>query len=59
MMYIMTSNGVVTKMGGMLSHAAVVCRELSIACVVGVDIDKIENGKVIYVDGNLGEIHLL
>jgi pyruvate, water dikinase len=59
MMYIMTSAGVVTKMGGMLSHSAVVCRELGKACVVGVDIDKIENGNEILVDGILGEVHLL
>lgn len=59
MMYIMTSEGVVTKMGGMLSHAAVVCRELGKACVVGVDIDKIQHGTEVQVNGKTGEIHLL
>lgn len=59
MMYIMTSIGVVTKMGGMLSHAAVVCRELGKACAVGVDIDRITHGDEILVNGTDGEVHLL
>lgn len=40
MLMIMTSSGVVTELGGRLSHAAVVCRELGKACIVGVDIAK-------------------
>jgi pyruvate,water dikinase len=59
MMYIMTSEGVVTKMGGMLSHAAVVCRELGKACVVGVNIEKILDGCEIRVDGTVAEVHLI
>lgn len=58
MMFIITSGGVVTKMGGMLSHAAVVCRELGKACVVGVDIEKIQHNNKITVNGKLGEIAL-
>jgi len=58
MMFIITSNGVITKMGGMLSHAAVVCRELGKACVVGVDIEKIPHSSNITVDGTLGVIEI-
>lgn len=58
MLYIMTAEGVVTRMGGMLSHSAVVCRELGKACVVGVDIDKIDHDSVISIDGKAGKVHL-
>lgn len=58
MMYIMTAEGVVTRMGGMLSHSAVVCRELGKACVVGVDIDKIDHDSPISIDGKAGEVYL-
>jgi len=59
MMYIMTAEGVVTRMGGMLSHSAVVCRELGKACVVGVDIDKIDHDSTVSIDGKAGSVHLL
>ncbi len=58
MMFIMAAKGVVTRMGGMLSHSAVVCRELGKACVVGVDIDKIEHNTDLFIDGKAGEVHL-
>jgi pyruvate, water dikinase len=58
MMYIMTAEGVVTRMGGMLSHSAVVCRELGKACVVGVDIEKIQNDVGISIDGKQGKVYL-
>ena len=58
MMYIMTAEGVVTRMGGMLSHSAVVCRELGKACVVGVDIDKINHDSSVSIDGKAGEVYL-
>ncbi|OJU88196.1 hypothetical protein BGO17_04475 [Candidatus Saccharibacteria bacterium 49-20] len=58
MMYIMTAEGVVTRMGGMLSHSAVVCRELGKACVVGVDIDKIDHGSAVSIDGKAGKVFL-
>ena len=48
--------GVVTESGGMLSHAAIFCRELGIPCVVGVKdvLTKIEDGEIIEVDGEEG-----
>ncbi|MDB5159984.1 MAG: hypothetical protein JWO99_247 [Candidatus Saccharibacteria bacterium] len=58
MMYIMTAEGVVTRMGGMLSHSAVVCRELGKACVVGVDIEKIQHATPLFIDGKLGRVFL-
>ena len=56
MLMIMMSNGVVTELGGRLSHAAVVCRELGKACIVGVEIDKIQHGSRVEVNGFSGLI---
>lgn len=58
MLYLMTANGVVTEMGGRVSHAAVVCRELGKACVVGVDISRIDHNSEIKIDGSMGRINL-
>ena len=58
MLTLMTAGGVVTEMGGRLSHAAVVCRELGKACVVGVKIDLIQNNARISIDGAAGEVKL-
>lgn len=59
MLYLMTSEGVVTKLGGRLSHAAVVCRELGKACVVGIDIEKIDHEGSVLINGKLGSVALL
>jgi len=55
---IANSSAVITKYGGMLSHAAIFCRELGIPCIVGVgdEINKISDGDVVLVDGNSGLI---
>lgn len=49
--------GVVTAFGGLLSHTAIVARELGIPCVVGIGYDglnKIKDEKFLKVDGNHG-----
>lgn len=50
--------GIVTEIGGATSHAAVVSRELNVACVVGCGTDTITQmvGQPITLDGNNGEI---
>jgi len=52
---------IVTEYGGILSHAAIVSRELKIPCIVGVkDITKIvKDGQLIELNLNTGEIKLL
>lgn len=49
---------IVTDQGGQTSHAAIVSRELGVACVVGTQIatKKIKNGSVITVNGATGEV---
>jgi len=56
-----TAKGVVTDIGGLLSHGAVVAREYGIPAVLGTGdaTKKIKTGQRILVDGNLGRVHIL
>ena len=50
----------VTEVGGVLSHAAVVARELNIPCIVGVKglLEKVQHGAMITVDAQQGVVYL-
>jgi phosphohistidine swiveling domain-containing protein len=52
--------GVVAETGGLLSHAAVICREFGIPAVLGVSgaTRRIRHGQLIRVDGTLGSVQL-
>jgi len=52
--------GVVTEVGGMLSHGAIVAREYGIPSVMGIPgaTDLVQEGEMITVDGNKGIVHL-
>jgi len=52
------AGGIVTKLGGMLSHAAIISRELDIPCISGIgdSINKIEDGTEIELDSTNGKI---
>jgi pyruvate,water dikinase len=54
-------SGVVTDSGGMLCHAAVLCREYEIPAVVGTGNASrvLQNGQVIRIDGTSGHIIIL
>jgi pyruvate, orthophosphate dikinase len=54
------SVAVVTEVGGSTSHAAVVCRELALPCVVGTGAGAVMGleGLVVTVDANSGTVHL-
>ncbi len=51
---------IVTNQGGLMSHAAIVSRELGIPCIVGVEgaTTKLKNGDTIEVDANLGIVRI-
>ncbi|WP_020386790.1 PEP/pyruvate-binding domain-containing protein [Kribbella catacumbae] len=51
--------GVVTEVGGSLSHAAIVAREHRIPAVLGVPgvMSALENGQQITIVGNTGQVH--
>ncbi|MDA4126906.1 MAG: PEP-utilizing enzyme [Thaumarchaeota archaeon] len=53
--------GVVTDIGGMMSHTAIVCREYGIPAVIGTGVatDAIKTGDLIRVDGNEGTVKIL
>ncbi len=53
--------GLVTEVGGLMTHGAVVAREYGIPAVVGVDnaTSKIKDGQIIRVDGTQGVITII
>lgn len=55
------AGAIVTDMGGLMSHAAIVSREFGIPCVVGTkNASKIlKDGDKVEVDGNLGVVRIL
>lgn len=54
------SVAVVTEIGGSTSHAAVVCRELGVPCVVGTGAGSLTHlaGRVVTIDAAAGTVHL-
>ncbi|WP_367884533.1 PEP-utilizing enzyme [Thermococcus sp. JCM 11816] len=50
--------GIVTKVDSILSHPAIIARELGIPCVVGVDVEAIRDGDEVIVDGNKGAVYV-
>ena len=58
---IMKAGAIVTESGGILSHAAIVARELKKPCVTGVEkaTEKIKEGEKVKVNGWTGKIKLL
>jgi phosphohistidine swiveling domain-containing protein len=55
------ASALVVDIGGVLSHAAVVARELGLPCVMGTKVGTslLRTGDVVRVDGNTGDIRLL
>ncbi|MCI0615058.1 hypothetical protein L0244_18865 [bacterium] len=55
------ASAIVTDIGGMLSHAAIVSRELNIPCIVGTkNASKIlKNGDLVEVDANAGVVKII
>ena len=56
---ILKASAIVTEIGGILSHAAIVARELGIPCVLGVEgaITALKDGDEVIVDGTAGYIY--
>lgn len=57
----MAAGGVVVDVGGQISHAIIVCRELGLPCVVSVTdaTVRIEDGVLIEVDGDTGTVTVI
>jgi len=50
--------GVITRVGGLMSHASITCREFNIPCIINVNIDKIKEGDNILLDSLTGNVYL-
>jgi phosphohistidine swiveling domain-containing protein len=50
------AGGVLTEQGGVTSHAAIICRELNIPTIIGIDglLDRLHDGDVVRVDAEQG-----
>jgi pyruvate,water dikinase len=57
----LVAGGVVTDIGGMLSHGAIVAREMGLPCVVGTKVGSstVRDGQHIRVDGTTGVVEVL
>ena len=53
------AKAIVTNSGGILSHAAIVAREMGVPCVTGTRnaTEKLKDGMEIIVDGSKGEVY--
>lgn len=56
-----SAKGVISEKGSLLSHTAIISRELGIPAVVGVDnlMTTVQTGDIISLDGSTGEIKIL
>lgn len=55
------AGAILTNQGGLLSHAAIVSRELNIPCIVGLGdvVQVLKDGDLVEVDANAGVINIL
>lgn len=56
-----SSKGILTERGSLLSHAAIVSREMNIPCIVGLDglMQQLNDGDEIIMDGSTGVVKIL
>ncbi|HOA96217.1 MAG TPA: phosphoenolpyruvate synthase [Acetivibrio saccincola] len=54
------SKGIIAEKGSLLSHTAIISRELKIPSIVGIKgvTEKLKNGDIIYMNGSTGEIRI-
>ena len=56
-----SSSGILVERGSLLSHSAIVSRELGIPCVVGITglINSLKDGDLVEMNGTTGEVKKL
>lgn len=61
MHFCLKAGAIITNQGGMLSHAAIISRELGIPCVVGTKIATkvLKDGDLVEVDANKGTVSII
>ncbi len=60
-MAMVKATAIITDLGGITSHPAILSREMGIPCIVNTKdaTKKITNGQTIFIDGQKGEIYVL
>lgn len=56
-----TASGILTERGSLLSHAAIVSREMGIPCIVGIDglMDELADGTLVEMNGSTGVVKVV
>lgn len=56
-----SAGGILTERGSLLSHAAIVSREMGIPCIVGIEglMDRLNDGDLIEMDGSTGKVTII
>ena len=56
-----TASGILVERGSLLSHSAIVARELGIPCIVGINdlLMRLETGDVVQMDGSTGNVNVI
>lgn len=56
-----TASGILVERGSLLSHSAIVSREMGIPCIVGITglLDRLQTGDMVEMDGKTGEVKIV
>ena len=59
--FLQIAGGVLTQQGGVTAHAAIICREIGIPAIIGIEglLDTVKDGDVVQVDAFNGTVTLL
>ena len=54
------AGALISELGGILCHTAIIAREVGVACVVGIDniTKELHDNDLVIVDGDKGEVYL-
>lgn len=58
--FLRAAGGVLTEQGGVTSHAAIICRELGIPTIIGIDglLERVRDGDWVEIDAERGTVRL-
>ena len=56
-----TASAILVERGSLLSHSAIVARELGIPCIVGINnlLSQLKTGDVVMMDGSSGQVKII
>ena len=58
---LLKSSGMICEVGGVTSHIAIICRELSVPCITGIKgiLSNLYDGEIVFINGNAGEVYVI